>query len=143
MYGELGVRKIINAAGTFTAMGGSLMPPEVVAAWNAASKNFVDLLQLQNRVGEKIASLLGVEAALVTTGAAGGMQLGTAAAQGVDMLENSRERGTVGILNAIHAGDLIVYDVHGALSAARLLRGAMAVPGAIRRLGGFVNQFRS
>lgn len=80
VYGELGVRKIINAAGTFTALGGSLIPPEVVAAWYAASKNFVDLATLQDRVGEKIAALLGVEAALVTTGAAGGMLVATAAA---------------------------------------------------------------
>lgn len=80
VYAELGVKKIINAAGTFTALGGSLMPPEVLAAWTAASQNFVDLAELQDRVGEKIARMLGVEAALVTTGAAGGMVLATAAA---------------------------------------------------------------
>jgi L-seryl-tRNA(Ser) seleniumtransferase len=80
VYAELGVKKIINAAGTFTALGGSIMPPEVQAAWMAASQNFVDLAQLQDRVGEKIARMLGVEAALVTTGAAGGMVLATAAA---------------------------------------------------------------
>jgi hypothetical protein len=80
VYDVLGVKRIINAAGTFTALGGSLMPPEVVEAWIEASKHFVDLLELQDRVGERIAKLLGVEAALVTTGAAGGMVLGTAAA---------------------------------------------------------------
>src|SRR5204863_1108569 len=42
--------------------------------------HFVDLIELQNRVGEKIAKLLGVESALVTTGAAGALLLGTAAA---------------------------------------------------------------
>jgi D-glucosaminate-6-phosphate ammonia-lyase len=56
------------------------MPPEVVAAWAEASKQFVDLVDLQDRVGEKIARLVGVEAALVTTGAAGALLLGTAAA---------------------------------------------------------------
>jgi L-seryl-tRNA(Ser) seleniumtransferase len=80
VYELLGVRPIINAAGTITALGGSLMPPEVMAAWNAAAKHFVPLAELQDRVGERIAQLLGVEAALVTTGAAGGMQLATAAA---------------------------------------------------------------
>jgi L-seryl-tRNA(Ser) seleniumtransferase len=79
VYGLLGVSPIINAAGTITALGGSLMPPEVVAAWNAAAKHFVPLAELQDRVGERIAKLLGVEAALVTTGAAGAMQLATAA----------------------------------------------------------------
>jgi L-seryl-tRNA(Ser) seleniumtransferase len=80
VYAALGIKPVINAAGTFTALGGSVMPPEVAAAWVEASKHFVDLVQLQDRVGERIAKLLGVEAALVTTGAAGAMLLGTAAA---------------------------------------------------------------
>ncbi len=67
VYQALGVRKLINAAGTITALGGSLMPPEVLAAWNAAATSFVNLAELQDRVGERIASLIGVEAALVTT----------------------------------------------------------------------------
>ena len=80
VYETLGVKRIINAAGTITTLGGSLMPPEVVAAWTQASKSFVSLLDLQDRVGKRIAKLLGVEAALVTTGAAGGIAVGTAAA---------------------------------------------------------------
>ncbi len=80
VYQSLGIRPIINAAGTITALGGSLMPPEVVAAWTAASRSFVSLTELQDRVGEKIAERLSVEAALVTTGAAGGIVVGTAAA---------------------------------------------------------------
>ncbi len=80
VYEALGVQPIINAAGTITTLGGSLMPPAVIAAWTAASQSFVNLLDLQDRVGEKIAQLLNVEAALVTTGAAGGILVGTAAA---------------------------------------------------------------
>lgn len=80
VYELLGIKPLINAAGTLTALGGSLMPPEVVAAWNAAAKHFVPLSTLQDRVGERIATLLGVESALVTTGAAGAMLVGTAAA---------------------------------------------------------------
>ena len=80
VYEQLGIKPIINAAGTITALGGSLMPPEVVAAWNAAAQGFVRLSDLQDRVGERIAARLGVDAALVTTGAAGGIVLGTAAA---------------------------------------------------------------
>jgi L-seryl-tRNA(Ser) seleniumtransferase len=80
VYELLGVKPIINAAGTITALGGSLMPPEVVAAWHAASKHFISLTALQDRVGERISALLGVEAALVTTGAAGAILVGTAAA---------------------------------------------------------------
>jgi L-seryl-tRNA(Ser) seleniumtransferase len=80
VYEALGVPHVINATGTVTNLGGSLMPPEVVAAWVDASRHFVNLLTLHDRVGEKIARLIGVQAALVTTGASGALLLGTAAA---------------------------------------------------------------
>ena len=80
VYQALGVKPIINAAGTITTLGGSIMPPEVVVAWTAASRQFVDLLELQDRIGQRVAKLLGVEAALVPTGAAGAIAVGTAAA---------------------------------------------------------------
>jgi uncharacterized pyridoxal phosphate-dependent enzyme len=80
VYEAIGVKHVINATGTVTALGGSLMPAEVVAAWTSASRHFVNLIDLQNKVGERIAKLVGVEASLVTTGAAGALLLGTAAA---------------------------------------------------------------
>ncbi len=80
VYAALGVQRVINATGTVTILGGSLMPPEVVAAWVAATRHFVNLLDLHDKVGARIAKLAGVEAALVTTGAAGALLLGTAAA---------------------------------------------------------------
>ncbi len=79
IYQSLGLQHVINATGTVTNLGGSVMPPEVIAAWSEASRHFVNLAQLQDRVGERIAKAIGVEAALVTTGAAGALQLGTAA----------------------------------------------------------------
>ncbi len=79
VYEALGVQRVINAIGTVTILGGSVMPPEVVAAWQEASRHFVNLLDLQDKVGAKIAKLVGVEAAMVTTGAAGALLLGTAA----------------------------------------------------------------
>jgi L-seryl-tRNA(Ser) seleniumtransferase len=80
VYEALGVKPVINATGTVTFLGGSLMPPEVVAAWADAARHFVNLFDLQDKVGARIAKLIGVEAALVTTGAAGALLLGTAAA---------------------------------------------------------------
>ena len=80
VYEALGLKHVINATGTVTNLGGSIMPPEVVAAWTDAVRHFVNLVELQDRVGERIAKLIGVEAALVTTGAAGALLLGTAAA---------------------------------------------------------------
>jgi L-seryl-tRNA(Ser) seleniumtransferase len=79
VYRELGLRPLINAAGTYTALGGSLMAPEVMAAMTAASRQFVNLLELHAAVGKRIAERLGCEAALVTAGAASALTLATAA----------------------------------------------------------------
>ena len=57
-FRELGVRPFINAAGTYTAMTASLMPPEVVEAITYASKHYVMLDELHDKVGERIATLL-------------------------------------------------------------------------------------
>jgi uncharacterized pyridoxal phosphate-dependent enzyme len=78
-FKELGVRPFINAAGTYTAMTASLMPPEVMGAINYASKYYVMLDDLHDRVGERIAKLVRAEAAMVTSGAASALTLGTAA----------------------------------------------------------------
>src|SRR5688572_24849309 len=78
-FREMGVRPFINAAGTYTAMTASLMPREVMEAINYASEHYVMLDELHDRVGERIASLLNCEAAMVTAGAASALTLGTAA----------------------------------------------------------------
>jgi uncharacterized pyridoxal phosphate-dependent enzyme len=78
-FRELGVRPFINAAGTYTAMTASLMPPEVMEAINYASRQYVMLDELHDKVGQRIASLLHAEAAMVTSGAASALTLGTAA----------------------------------------------------------------
>lgn len=78
-FRELGIRPFINAAGTYTAMTASLMPEEVMDAINYASKRYVMLDELHDRVGERIAKLVRSEAAMVTAGAASALTLGTAA----------------------------------------------------------------
>ena len=75
---ELGVRPFINAAGTYTAMTASLMLPEVMDAITYASKHYVMLDELHDKVGERIAGRLRCEAAMVTSGAAAALTLGTA-----------------------------------------------------------------
>jgi hypothetical protein len=78
LFAELGLRTFINAAGTYTAMTGSLMLPEVVQAIQAASTRFCMLDELQDKVGEKIAALVHAEAAVVTAGCFSAMTLGLA-----------------------------------------------------------------
>jgi L-seryl-tRNA(Ser) seleniumtransferase len=79
IYGELGVRPIINAAGTLTRMGGSLMSPEVLAAMTSAAARFVDMEELHLAAGRRIAALIGVEAAHVCGSATAGIALMAAA----------------------------------------------------------------
>ena len=57
LYEELGIKPVINASATLTKLGGSRMPPEVVDAMRAAAHSFVDLYELQERVGARIAEL--------------------------------------------------------------------------------------
>ena len=78
LFRELGVRPFINAAGTYTAMTASLMPDEVMDAIRYASKHYVMLDELHDRIGERIAKLVRSEAAMVTSGAASALTLGTA-----------------------------------------------------------------
>ena len=72
-FKELGVRTFINAAGTYTALTASLMPPEVVAAIEYGSKQFVSLNELAGQGRRAHRELLGCEAAMVTSGAAGAL----------------------------------------------------------------------
>src|SRR5262245_61057546 len=74
-YDKLGVTKIINAAGTYTALTSSIMPPSVQAAVALAAKNPVRLGDLQRAAGEYIAQKLQCEAAIVTAGAASALTL--------------------------------------------------------------------
>jgi uncharacterized pyridoxal phosphate-dependent enzyme len=79
VYQRLGLRTIINASGTYTHLGGSLMPPEVLEAMDDAARHYVPLRELTKATGERISQLTGNEGALVTTGAAGAIFVGTCA----------------------------------------------------------------
>lgn len=76
---ELGVTPVINAAGTYTTLTASLMPPEVMDAMVVASKQYVRLPELHLAVGKRIAELLKCEAAMVSAGCASALSLATAA----------------------------------------------------------------
>ena len=78
-FTELSVRTLINAAGTYTLLSASLMLPEVVEAMSYAAKHFVEINELQEAAGKRIAELIGCEAAMVTSGAAAALTIGTAA----------------------------------------------------------------
>jgi L-seryl-tRNA(Ser) seleniumtransferase len=78
-YEKLGVTPFINAAGTYTILTASTMPPEVQAAVALAAQKPVHLNELLAASGEYLAKRLRCEGALVTAGAAAALTLGTAA----------------------------------------------------------------
>ena len=79
IYQRLGLRRVINADARLTRLGGSIMPPEVLAAMAEAAQWYVDIFELQRAVGQRIAELTHNEAAYVCTGASAGLFLATLA----------------------------------------------------------------
>ena len=90
-YEKLGVAKLINAAGTYTALTASLMPPQVEAAVAEAARHYVRLSELQHAAGEYLAKKLQCGGALVTAGAASALTLGTAASMTLGSLASTPE----------------------------------------------------
>ena len=81
VYAELGVTTVINGQGTMTYLGGSLARPEVEAVMALAGQHFVPIAELEVAAGKRICELLQLPVdydAIVTCGAAAGMQSGLA-----------------------------------------------------------------
>ena len=78
-YQKLGVTPFINAAGTYTVLSAATMPDEVRAAVELAARRPVNLNELLDASGAYLAKRLRCEAALVTSGAAAALVVGTAA----------------------------------------------------------------
>jgi len=79
IYERLGIRGVINGVGTVTRLGGSLMPPPVLEAMLEAARSYVPLPELQAACGQRIAELTHNEACYISSGAAAGLVLATAA----------------------------------------------------------------
>ena len=76
---QLGVARRINVAGTLTRLGGSLMEPEVLQAMAQAAGASVDIAEMQTAGSKVISRITGAQAGIVTSGAAAGPTLATAA----------------------------------------------------------------
>src|SRR6266481_9055204 len=68
LYRSIGVRPIINARGTFTIITGSQTLPEVKRAMDEASRGYVQMDELMEGVGKRLAELTGAEWGIVTAG---------------------------------------------------------------------------
>lgn len=79
IYRSIGVEPVINCRGTFTIIGASVELPEVRAAMEAAAQQFVQLDELADAVGRRLAELTGAEWGMVSAGRAAGLKHVTAA----------------------------------------------------------------
>lgn len=113
IYRRIGVRPIINGRGPTTAVGGSLMEPETIAAMAEATRQFVAIEELNRAVGQRIAEVTGAEAGYVTCGSAAGMVLAAAACiAGTDPWKIAALPDSDGFPNEIvfHRAHRIQYD---------------------------------
>ena len=124
IYRRLGVEPIVNGRSTFTILGGSLMPPEVLEAMRQAAACFVDLTELQAAVGRRLAELTRNEAAFVSGGAAAGLFLSAAtcmARRTDDGVLRVADRDRYPRDFVIHRAHRVPYDAVVELAGGRLV----------------------
>jgi uncharacterized pyridoxal phosphate-dependent enzyme len=123
VYEELGVEPILNVATTFTSLGGSIMPREVLDAMQQAAAAFVDMHDLHLRAGAELARLTDNEAAYVTSGCAAAIVLSVLGARTGESPEAiarliAGERFPDEVV--MHAAHRIPYDPAVHLAGARI-----------------------
>lgn len=102
IYADLGIPTIINAKGPSTRVSGGFLAPEVAGAMADAGRYCVDVAELQAHASKLIAEVTGAEAGIVTSGAAAGLLLGTAACvAGLDPGRMGRLPDTSGMKNEV------------------------------------------
>lgn len=102
IYESLGVPVIINAKGPSTRVSGGFLAPEVTAAMAEAGRACVDMAELQAAASRVIAGITGAEAGIVTSGAAAGLLLSTAACvAGLHPAHMARLPDTTGLKNEV------------------------------------------
>ncbi len=79
IYKDLGLQPIINATGSVTALGGSIVADEVKDAMDLSNDVYIPMTELEKNVGNEIAKILYVPAAYITSGAGSALTLAAAA----------------------------------------------------------------
>ncbi len=79
IYKDLGLEPIINATGSVTALGGSIVAEEVREAMDMSNDVYIPMTELEKKVGDEIAKILDVPAAYITSGAGSALTLAAAA----------------------------------------------------------------
>ncbi|MDK9696132.1 MAG: aminotransferase class V-fold PLP-dependent enzyme [Siculibacillus sp.] len=109
---RLGLRPVINASGTMTALGASIVVPEAITAMTELLPQFVEMGDLHRLASRAISAATGAEAGFVTASAAAGITLAIAATMtGADLAAIERLPDTTGPKDevVVLAGHLVDY----------------------------------
>ena len=124
IFNRIGVRPVINGCGVYTDLGGSRFSPAVWQAMEEVNHHFVDLPDLLDAAGQRIADMLSAEAGLVTPGAAAAIMLGSAAVMaGTDGTRSERLPDVSGLKSnvLIQSGHRYKYDRQVTMTGASLV----------------------
>jgi L-seryl-tRNA(Ser) seleniumtransferase len=109
---ELGLRPVINASGTMTALGASIVVPEAIEAMARVLPQFVEIGDLQRKASAVIARLTGAEAGTVTACTASGITVAIAGCiTGADLARIEQLPDIFGMKHevAIQRGHMVNY----------------------------------
>jgi L-seryl-tRNA(Ser) seleniumtransferase len=126
---QLGLRPIINASGTMTVLGASIMVPEAIAAMTAIAGEFVEMQHLHQLASEAVASATGAEAGFITASCASAITLAVAATlTGDRLLAIERLPDTTGLKREVlvQLGHMVGYGA--SLEQTISMTGARVVP---------------
>lgn len=108
----MGLRPIINASGTMTVLGASIMVPEAIAAMVAIAGEFVEMASLHQAASDVVAGATGAEAGFITASSASGITLAVAGCMtGERLLAIERLPDTTGLKDEVlvQLGHLVGY----------------------------------
>lgn len=144
IYDSLDIKTRINAAACYTALGGSIMPQQVLDAMVDASRSFISLHELQQKAGERVAKLTKNEGAFITTGAAAGIVLSILAcrtrgdlAEIQRIIDGNAKRSEV----IMFAGQRIPYDSNIRVAGSELVTVGDSIQSFDYQLEAKINEF--
>jgi len=143
VYKKLGVSPVINAQSWVTALGGSLMRPEVLQAMDDAAQVFVNMTDLNRAAGEVVARACGADKGLETSGCAAAQVLMVAACmtgQNEDNVEQLPD--TTGMKNEVilFKGQRNRYDKSFVTPGATLVEFGSETDASVEELEAAINE---
>ena len=123
-FASLGVEPLINCMGTYTRISGSLVLRQAAEAMMEATNHYVDMDELMDKVGQRLAALTGAEWGYVASSCTAAVAaLAAACIAGTDPEKMARLPDATGMKNEviIQKGHRNPYDSPMRLAGARMI----------------------